>query len=304
MPCLGLSEASPWLHLVGRLHPLIVHFPIALLLAAGLAELLELRRPARGGEGSSVARFCLLLGALGATAAAGAGWVNAAVEGHGRSVAHLIEQHRWAGVSVAVLSWATLAAARSNAGGALYRGGLALTCALVAVTGHLGASLVWGEDYLFQPFRAVDVGGASEAGGHGAHSHETAEAPLASEPMPTTGSSTASEPANEAATPARIDFRAEIQPLLAEHCYRCHGAKRRKAGLRLDDPSELFAGEPEWWVIRPGSRAKSLLYQRISLPADHEDRMPGDGDPLPAEDIERIGVWIDQGAELGPGLRR
>ncbi|MBK8002030.1 MAG: hypothetical protein IPK15_25875 [Verrucomicrobia bacterium] len=33
---------------------------------------------------------------------------------------------------------------------------------------------------------------------------------------------------------AANDYLREVKPMLAEHCYRCHGASQQKGGLRLD----------------------------------------------------------------------
>ena len=99
----------------------------------------------------------------------------------------------------------------------------------------------------------------------------------------------------------KVDFAAQIQPIFAEHCIKCHGEKQASGRMRLHtatglkekwdaDQELLVAGEPE----------KSELYQRITLPADDKKRMPKMADPLPKEKIELIAKWIREGAVL-PG---
>lgn len=45
-----------------------------------------------------------------------------------------------------------------------------------------------------------------------------------------------------AAEPVKVNpqdvefFEKKVRPVLAEHCYSCHGPKRQQAGLRLDSP--------------------------------------------------------------------
>ncbi|HXX93368.1 MAG TPA: hypothetical protein VEN81_07020, partial [Planctomycetota bacterium] len=34
--------------------------------------------------------------------------------------------------------------------------------------------------------------------------------------------------------PTEVDFVRRIQPILADHCHKCHGLDRPKGGLRLD----------------------------------------------------------------------
>lgn len=139
---------------VGKLHPSIVHFPIALLLAAALAEVLV----ALGARGLQPAvRFCVILGFLGAAAAASVGWL--AGETASQTLEPQLTWHRWLGVGTAVLALALLVAseARVRRGDASpwtvrTRWLLLLAVVAVSVTGHLGGILVFGADYLGLPW--------------------------------------------------------------------------------------------------------------------------------------------------------
>ena len=54
---------------------------------------------------------------------------------------------------------------------------------------------------------------------------------------------------------AEIEFARDIQPILSEHCYSCHGPSTtsRKAGLRLDvQEGALGAGNSGKLAIVPG----------------------------------------------------
>ena len=102
------------------------------------------------------------------------------------------------------------------------------------------------------------------------------------------------------ASAAKVDFVKQIQPLLKESCYECHGAKKKKGGLRLD--SKEFAFEEDY-VIAPGKPAESELFTRITLPADHDDIMPSKGDPLSKDKIELFKKWIEEGANWPAGLK-
>lgn len=135
--------------LTGRLHPLLLHFPIALILVAAAAELVAI--VARRGTWHVVAVANVRAGALFAAAAAITGWLlaTASVVDDVRS----LEWHRWIGTA-AVL--ATIGAALASTGidrqspklRSLYLIALFWAAALVAITGHLGARLVWGADFL------------------------------------------------------------------------------------------------------------------------------------------------------------
>jgi mono/diheme cytochrome c family protein len=70
---------------------------------------------------------------------------------------------------------------------------------------------------------------------------------------------------------ARVDFNREVRPLLAKHCFACHGPDKeaRKAKLRLD----TFEGATGSSAIVPGHIDKSDLVYRIETD-DKDDRMP------------------------------
>jgi mono/diheme cytochrome c family protein len=105
-----------------------------------------------------------------------------------------------------------------------------------------------------------------------------------------------------AATPsAQVDFVRDIQPILQNTCVECHGPKKVKGTLRLDSRAGFMRGGDTGALVLPGNSEKSLIVRRL-LGLDGEDRMPKDGDPLPADQIALIRSWIDQGAHgLGTG---
>lgn len=255
---------------LGRLHPLLVHFPVALLLVAGLVELVRLRSP-RGP--AQVALVCLALGAPLALASGFTGWLNAAYEPQGVRLEQVLAMHRWVGVVTAATALLVLGAgllARGGMGWARvpYRGGLVALLLLVPFCGHLGGSLVFGPEYLTEVLRTPRTAGEGE------------DAP---EPEP--------PPA-----PDERSYRDVIQPLLERSCYSCHGPEKQKGGLALHRMADVFAGDPDMWVIVPGEPDASLLIELVSLPPDHRDRMPADGAPLARGEIEMLRQWVAAGA--------
>jgi uncharacterized membrane protein len=134
--------------LTGRLHPLLVHFPIALVLIAAVAELASLTTRFPGWHTVAVAN--IRAGAAFAIASAGAGWILASSRIVEASPA--LEWHRWLGLAagvaaVAAALWASDLNQPSRRRW-LYRLALFSAAALVAVAGHFGARLVWGADFL------------------------------------------------------------------------------------------------------------------------------------------------------------
>jgi len=99
-----------------------------------------------------------------------------------------------------------------------------------------------------------------------------------------------------AAAPAAIDFVRDIQPIFQEHCTSCHGADRQRSGYRLDSKDLAFdGGDYHAPNIVPGQPDKSSLF-RLVAGLDPDLRMPAEGPPLAAHQIETIRSWIDQGA--------
>ena len=134
--------------LTGRLHPLLVHFPIALILIAAIAELVAVTT--RLPEWRTVAVANVRAGAAFAVASAGAGWLLASSRIVEASAA--LERHRWLGL-MAALAAVAAALTTGNIDWSprrlwLYRIALFSAAAFVAVAGHFGAVLVWGADFL------------------------------------------------------------------------------------------------------------------------------------------------------------
>jgi hypothetical protein len=89
-------------------------------------------------------------------------------------------------------------------------------------------------------------------------------------------------------------FAAEVRPLLAARCYRCHGPDLQQNGLRLDSLAAVLKGSDSGPVVVPGSSAKSRLVRRLL--SQERPAMPYGGPPLAANQIAAIRKWIDAGA--------
>ncbi|MCA9133081.1 MAG: DUF1553 domain-containing protein [Planctomycetales bacterium] len=96
----------------------------------------------------------------------------------------------------------------------------------------------------------------------------------------------------------KVDFANEIQPILARKCYACHGPDQQEGGLRFDDRATLVVEADSGAVAAvPNDRGASELMRRIQADEDSGERMPPEGKPLSAHEIELLGRWIDHGAE-------
>jgi uncharacterized membrane protein len=142
------------LQLIGRLHPLVVHFPIALLVVAGAVEFVRVFRNINTLGIATI--WALGLGALGAIAAVATGWLFASDYHPQPSLDWMLRLHRVLGIATAVLAsiswfaarvWAEASSPRTRWA---RRGLIWLTTGLLIITAHFGALMVWGADYFSQ----------------------------------------------------------------------------------------------------------------------------------------------------------
>jgi len=91
-----------------------------------------------------------------------------------------------------------------------------------------------------------------------------------------------------------VDFQREVRPILARHCFACHGpdAQAREGDVRLDLANGFLDPQAE----EQAERAETLL-ERITTD-DVDLRMPPltSGQPLSAEEVAVLRDWLAQGA--------
>jgi len=148
-----LSEGAPprgflekLLRWLGKIHPPAVHFPIALLTAAAVAEFL---RMATGKSAfNAISRYCIWFGTLTAVMAGALGWCAGSFRLTDAS--WVLMTHRWLGTStvacaVLVLVLSEVGRHRDRRGTRLcFRVSLLLLAALVSITGFFGGAVVFG----------------------------------------------------------------------------------------------------------------------------------------------------------------
>ena len=100
----------------------------------------------------------------------------------------------------------------------------------------------------------------------------------------------------------KLDFNRDIQPILSENCYHCHGPDKaeRKADLRLDQEKEAKADHDGTVSIVPGRSSDSELIKRIfSDDPDEVMPTPKSNRKLTVAQKEMLKRWIDEGAKWG-----
>ncbi|MEC7385809.1 MAG: DUF2231 domain-containing protein, partial [Planctomycetota bacterium] len=209
------------LQTVGRSHPILVHFPVALLVVAAVSELGGLWR--RSPEVGAMARGLVWFALPATFAAAFAGWTMSERDPVSRAMASTLEWHRWTGVGVLAL---TLLCVLLRQKTSAFRGVLFCGAIGVAVTGHLGGTMSWGEGYLLEPIQSWRAANAQTepAPESVVRLENGSERPVGAAPgVLLGGPSSIDEPEEtkprlkdpeEDSTPTKIEFVKDIQPIL------------------------------------------------------------------------------------------
>ncbi|MDN5216814.1 DUF1553 domain-containing protein [Fulvivirgaceae bacterium BMA12] len=270
------DNAWSWiLHFVGRLHPLTVHFPIGLLVVSLFLEILTIggKRPGlRDGI-----NWMVYLGALFAILAAVLGWLLRTFDDYSGD---LVQAHQNIGIATAVLAVITALLLRNTLNGKLsnylvYRSALATTVILLTITGHMGASLTHGEDFLTSTLP-------------GNNSHYDSE---------NTGVLLAELNHLDTLSEDQLDnLNLEVRAIFAHNCYQCHSENKQKGELVLENKRGVFKGGESGKVIVPGQPEESEIYRRISLSPEEDGVMPKKGKVLKENEIALVRLWIEKGA--------
>jgi hypothetical protein len=247
----------------GRLHPILLHFPSALLLLMLLA--IPFRK-----QWMSVPQFhgifgrLLLMTSLITVMTALSGVFLSLGDGYDQD---LLTRHLWLGTFTAVISYLVWQFWTAENIASTWLNVSATLGALVLVLGsHFGGSLTHGADFL--TFTTEEI-----------ESTEIVQRP------PVTDSTAI--------------YLAAVQPLLQSKCYACHNEKKSKGGLIMSDIQKMLAGGKSGAMWVAGNPDNSLIIERLLLDPEDRKHMPPKGKPqLTLEEIQLLHRWIAAGADL------
>ncbi len=262
---------------LGHLHPMVVHFPIGLMVGA---LLLEIWPRARRNDWNPTGM--IYLGALSAVFAALFGLL---LQNSGEYEGALVNNHQFWGLLTTALSLLTawMYNRKSKLANWIPKTTLAITCIAMTLAGHFGAGITHGTDYLTAglPWYQTNqtTGNASQ---------------LLSE--------FSNQNRGDSLTIEQKDrLNLQVRAIFAHNCYQCHSTAKRKGGLALDHKEGVFIGGDYGPVIQIGSAADSEMIRRLKLPRQEEEAMPPKGKQLSGDEIALIELWIDQGAHWASG---
>lgn len=260
--------SSHWLlELGGKLHPLLVHFPIGLLVGAWLLE--SWKRWKRGPQDY---RQMIYLGAFFAVCSVMGG---ALLKASGDYAGETVRWHEISGYLTAGLAIITALYYRYRSDQFPGRAYLLLSasCLSLSFAGHWGASLTHGADYLSSIWATSDTRNQVDF----AHWQSLSAADSFPEDQLN-----------------RLNL--EVRALFAHRCYQCHSEAKRKGGLALDHKEGVFAGGDGGAIFVAGAPGESEIIRRLKLPRSDEEAMPPKGKLLADAEIDLIALWIQQGA--------
>jgi uncharacterized membrane protein len=253
------------LEFFGRLHPMLVHLPIGILiLVIAWILILEFKKKK---VSRSVLSFTLGAAALTAIASACTGYLLSRTGEYDETI---LSQHQWLGISMASISFVVWLLFQN---GQIKRRSLKLFSILILMllvgTGHWGASLTHGSDYLTEPLSEMV---------------KREEPPV----------NLASLDLNK--TPF---YPGLIKPIFEKRCTSCHREGKQKGKLRLDKPEYILKGGKSGLVIEPGKQDEGELLYRIHLALKDKDHMPPKEKPqLTEQELTLIRLWVTAGSDF------
>ncbi|WP_310589952.1 c-type cytochrome domain-containing protein [Dyadobacter frigoris] len=249
----------PWLQTIGRMHPLILHFPIVILLLAMIMEFFRFRTENSGNTFyRNYSQNLLLVGSLFAAVTVTMGLFLSREEGYSGET---LIWHKWTGAALFFIasliyllrnkSWYKAATAKAAA---------LMTVVALVLTGHYGAAITHGENFIFEPVSSQK---------------EMAAMPLEKAEV----------------------FKDVIKPIFEQKCVSCHNPDKMKGELVLTDSKSILKGGKTGKLFVPGNPSLSLLLKRIHLSVDDKKHMPPIGKTqLTAEEITLLALWVKENA--------
>jgi uncharacterized membrane protein len=249
-----------WLQVVGRMHPLLLHFPIVLLVLYIFWILFIDKKVNTNDTLKNFGDWLLLLSAFTAAFTAVMGLFLSKEEGYDEEA---LQWHKWSGVSIAVITLLWYAYRHKIKNTNWLKTAVAIVSfAVVIFTGHQGAEISHGQNFLLAPV------------------------------MPQ------AEKQNILIDNAAI-YAHMVQPILQAKCYSCHNAKKAKGELVMETETLLLKGGKNGKLWDSTAANYGLLLSRVHLPADSKKHMPPAGKPqLSEQEMQILYSWIKSGASF------
>ncbi|MGB5317926.1 c-type cytochrome domain-containing protein [Eudoraea sp.] len=257
-----------WEIFLGRFHPLMVHLPIGIFILGYFFEVLFQLGFTKLIPSRKIIIVTYIIGLLSGILAAISGWLLSFSNDYG--IASL-DDHKYLGIATLILMSLVISyqIKAPETKSKLKLLGSTLAILMISVTGHFGGNLTHGSNYLVE-----------YAPGATKNNDELVSENLRGK--------------NQDSLIIYDDF---IKPIFQEKCIACHNSTDGMGGLRMETYGDLFEESDHGTAIVARNSAKSNLFNRVSLPADHEKAMPPRGMGFGYTDIQLLKYWINNGAD-------
>jgi uncharacterized membrane protein len=249
-----------FLRVVGRMHPLVLHFPITLLVVYIFWTLFIEKKAQHPDAAKKLGDWLLLTSAFTASVTALMGLFLSREEGY---EAGALQWHKWTGILVSVFTCFWYAYNDKIKRINWLNTSAALLCLITVVTaGHQGAGITHGQDFLLAPVMS-----------------EKQQPKILLE---------------EAEVYAHM-----VKPVLQSKCMNCHNTGKAKGGLVMETDEMLLKGGKTGKLWDSTAADLGLLLRRIHLPLQAKKHMPPQGKPqLTDQEIQILYAWIKSGADF------
>jgi len=250
-----------WLQVAGRMHPLMLHFPVVLVSIYALTTLIfGFKKENKDDSYKNTTDLLLLLAALSSVITALAGLFLSREEGYD---AEALLWHKWSGVLVSVFTsgWYYFSK-QVQAKKIISFFTSAVSLALIIFAGHQGAGITHGQNFLLAPM------------------------------MPDKKQRVVSP--DEA-----VVFADMVKPILEAKCESCHNNKKAKGELVMETEASLIKGGKNGELWDSTAADLGLMLRRVHLPMEAKKHMPPQGKPQPSEEeIQILTQWIRKGHDF------
>ena len=249
-----------WLQVMGRMHTLLLHFPITLLVLYIFWTLVVDKKNNTNELVKNIGNWLLLISAFTAAFAALMGLFLSKEDGYD---ADALQWHKWSGISIAIITslWYAYKEKIKNSKG-LNTSVAVISLAAIIFTGHQGAEISHGQNYLLAPVLP-----------------EKQEQKVLMENA--------------------IVYANMVQPILKTKCYSCHNTSKAKGQLVMETEELLLKGGKNGKLWDSTAADYGLLLSRLHLPVDAKKHMPPTGKPqLTEQETQILYSWIKAGANF------
>jgi uncharacterized membrane protein len=247
-----------WLQVLGRLHPVVLHFPIVLLLVYAVTVLLVPKTIKAESWFIQLGEWVLLVTAFTAVVTALMGLLLSREGGYD---ADNISLHKYSGIITSFLLFIIYFSRNFLKRQVILSKSLAVFTALMIVwAGHLGADITHGENFVLAPVTPSHV-------------------------KPQVGLSDA------------FIYADLVEPILEARCMGCHNSKKAKGELVMETKDLLLKGGKNGKLWDTTKTDLGLMMRRIHLPSESKEHMPPEGKPqLTDEEAAVLYEWIKEGS--------